>query len=1093
MGTRSVLINLLGEGGGASRALRGVGDDADHAARRVDDLDRSSGLLTRGLSALAPAAGKAAASIGMTAAQFGAAVPAAAAVATTLVNIAPAAGVAATALVAAGLASTALKIGMSGVNEAVTAALDPTQAEAFAEALKKLSPNARAFALEVKALSPELAKIKTAVQDRLFENLGASLKTTATETLPIFRRGLVGAADALNGMAFGVMASVRSLAKGGALGTAVDSATGGLKNLSQIPAQIVLGLGQVAAAAGPTFQRMAAGIAGGVTAISEKLSGAFKSGAMEKAINGAVALLKELVTVGANVGKILGNILAPMTQAGGGLIGVLRDITGEIAKVTASAGVQAGLKALYDTMALLGRTVAPLLGQALAALGPVLAALGPPAQTLIAALGTGLQSIIAALGPVLAAAATAVGALVTALAPLIPVIGTLISGLLPVLTPFLNTMAEVFTALAPVVQQVADNLTTALAPVLAALPGLAEPIARIMGQLALAVLPVLAELLAALGPVLADLGQTFADLLVQAEPLITALGDAFAAALQACAPLIPPLISGITKLASILSGLLASNITDVVIPAIQTMTALLQGDAQGAMTAFGALCTGIVKQIGVQFIQLPATIAAAVGKLAVILGRAALNAMARMDDAIGQGILKLVGLMAALPGKILSAIGNLAGLLFRLGADLISGLIRGVNSAAGALFSRLTSIAGSIGSIFSKVTQTHSPSRVMIEIGHDVMDGLNVGLEEHAEKVYKTVGKIASKLTELVVSGTAGGLVPIGDLGKKLRQSLTKGADDIADVIKAIRGKIADAFKAKSITAGQRDDLLDYLSTTNKKLRDLAKEREKVVDKIKEIQDYAKQVTQSVLNYASIVNIKGDDGAAGPTGGQLVAGLQARLATIREFGGNLKKLAGAGLSKALLRQILDAGIDGGAAIAAELANGPASIITALNTAQTQITKIAKGIGLDGADALFGSGKAMGDAFLKGLKSLEKALVDSMELLVEKLLKALTGGVDKAKAKLTELAETSAKITELAVAATKLEAYTPPKNNNAPTPLVKPPTTPKAPVYQYVAPAQSKTSGTKAVSVNLGGVTVRDRVSVDMLMAASSFAARSASF
>jgi hypothetical protein len=331
--------------------------------------------------------------------------------------------------------------------------------------------------------------------------------------------------------------------------------------------------------------------------------------------------------------------------------------------------------------------------------------------------------------------------------------------------------------------------------------------------------------------------------------------------------------------------------------------------------------------------------------------------------------------------------------------------------------------------------------------------------------------------------------MPLVDIGKKLAKALLGSVNEIDAAAKKIAEKIRAAFKADNITKGQRDGMLDYLASTNTKLKELSKERQKILDQIKKIQDYAKELTQSVLNYAAITNIKGE-GDAAPTGGQLVAGLQARLATIRAFGGNLKKLAQAGLSKAIIGQILDAGIDGGAAIAAELANGPASIIAALNTTQTQITKVAKAIGIDGADALFGSGKAMGDAFMKGLKSLEKALVDQMEALLEKLLKALGLGVDKAKNKLAELAAIQVKLGEYNA--------TPEQENNA-TPLKAP--APKAPApapkplqnYQYLPSAPAKTGGAKTVQVNFGGVTVKDRVSVDMLMNASSFAARALSF
>ncbi|MBE4800025.1 hypothetical protein HW837_47960, partial [Streptomyces sp. NE06-02D] len=104
------------------------------------------------LGGLADAAGRAAgviasvgARVGVLAAGLGAAVPVAAGLVATLANIAPAAGLAATGILAVGTAGAALKVGMIGVDEAFKNAFDPAKAEEFNKALAKLSPNAQSF------------------------------------------------------------------------------------------------------------------------------------------------------------------------------------------------------------------------------------------------------------------------------------------------------------------------------------------------------------------------------------------------------------------------------------------------------------------------------------------------------------------------------------------------------------------------------------------------------------------------------------------------------------------------------------------------------------------------------------------------------------------------------------------------------------------------------------------------------------------------------------------------------------------------------------------------------------------------------------
>lgn len=1143
MGTRSVLINLLGDGGGASRALRGVGDDADRAARRVDHLDESNrkaseggNVFTRSLESMAPAAGRAAASIGMVAAQAGAAIPAAAGLGAAVLAIAPAASVAATGIAAVGLAAGAVKIGMIGVGDAVKEAFaakgDP---EKLAAAMKNLSPNARAFVGELIKLKPALDAVKTTVQDSLFEGLDKQFATTARATLPALRDGLAGAASALNSMAFNALGTVRSLAKAGTLGDLFSGANKGLANLSKIPAQIIRGFVQVGAAAAPTFAKMTAGIAGFATKASNALSKAFESGAMTQAIDVAVGLLKQLGGVAKNVFTIVSNIFGAASASGGGFVGVLGAITSALAQVSGNPAFQAGLRAIFAVMQQLATTAAPLLQQAFLALGPIFAALGPPMQILIQALGAALQPVIAALGPVLLAVAQAVGALVVALAPLLPVIGQVIAALLPVLVPVLQLLTTVLTALTPVIAFVAQALTTYLVPVINTVVGVVTTVVNWIKAAAEQAFPALASAVTSAGGPLSGLKDALINLWGAVQPLIATIWDLVQRVFVAIAPALTPVLLAVAEVGKVLIDVLAWAINNVVVPAINGLTALLQGDAnkavQGYASAVGTATASIVESMGslsaktVPVVtQWTRNIYALIQRLTIWMGETALDmadamvkglaamgrrmvstltaimpAMRTAASAIGDGVVAALKVIApeavwAVTNWIKGASAILSAAVPRLaaiGRSLMSGLVSGIKSM-------IPSLSGILGSITNMIPDWKGPpakDRVLLApSGIMIMEGLNDGIQTGWKLTRNALKRVTDELQDDVHNaaaklGRATYDFAIIQVGEKIRKALAGTVDQIGEATKQIADKIRAAFKAGSINADQRDGLLDYLTSTNKKLKDLSKEREKILDKIKEIQDYAKQLTQSVLNYAAITNIQGTEGAA-PNGGQLVAGLQARLATIREFGANIKKLAAAGLSKALLGQILDAGIDGGAAIAAELANGPSSIIAALNTAQTQITKIAKGIGLDGADALFGSGKAMGDAFLKGLKAMEKALTDSMELLVEKLLNALGKGVDKAKGKLADLTLAANQLKNLADATYD---YNPPQAKAAAAPAA-PKAAPKAaPVYQYLPAAPVKTGGAKAVTVNMGPTTIRETADVDAVMNQASFKVRGLAF
>ena len=451
-------------------------DDLLAAARRVDDtdvdidvdVDRPNQLLgiLRRIPSVAGAAGSALAGVGTATAGIGAAVPLLASVVSTLANVAPAAGVAVSGMVAVQLTSGAVKLAAVGMDDALSAALDPSKAEEFNEALEKLSPEAREFATAVRDAAPALRDLQQSVQNEVFRGLATELERTGRRVLPILRTNLVSTGRALNDMAKGVSTSARELAANGTLGKALGSASKGLHNLSGVPGIVVKSLGQIAAAAGPSFERLTEAAADGAEQIGERLGAAFESGAMQDAIENAIDLIGDLIDVGQNVASIFGSIFSAAQTSGGGFIGTLETITAALDEAFASPEVQAGLSAIFETMSVLAETAAPLFAQALGLLGPVFAELGPPLQLLIVALGEALQPVLDALGPVLVQLATTFGDLIVAALPLLQLVSQLVVALLPSLIPLLQGVSEVIGFIAPVVKMASEGLALLLLPVL---------------------------------------------------------------------------------------------------------------------------------------------------------------------------------------------------------------------------------------------------------------------------------------------------------------------------------------------------------------------------------------------------------------------------------------------------------------------------------------------------------------------------------------------------------------------------------------------------------------------------------------------------
>ncbi|MFI6639946.1 hypothetical protein [Streptomyces sp. NPDC050504] len=941
-------------------AARGVDDtdvdiDVDVDEDRVRRADRLAGAFGR-IGGMASSLGGVAATIGRMAAGLGAAVPAAAAVVSTLQNVAPAAAVAVTGMAAVQLASGTVKLAMIGVKDAVSAALDPSKAKEYAESLKKLSPAAREFAEKVHSMAPALRAVQQEVQQEVFSGLATNLEHTSKAVLPPLRKNLLNSATALGDMAGGALGAARDLGENGTLGVALGSASAGLRNLSGVPGVVVTALGQLAAAAGPSFKGLTAAAARSAADIGRRLGTAFQSGALRESIQHAIDLLGDMVDVGRNVATIIGNIFNAAPE-GGGLISFLGSVTTSLADATATDGVQNALRSLFQTMTLIGQTAGPLLAQALSVIGPVVTALAPPVQEVVAALGTGLRPIIAALGPVLAGASGALGVLVSALAPLLPVLGQLVAGLLPAFTPLLAAFQTGFQALAPVIQQVATILQATLAPILAELPALITPLAQLIADRLVFLFDLLGQMLVQLSPVLVSLGQTLGTLLVALTPLLGAFVLLQSELFTALMPVLTQLITLVGGVARVLAAVLGGVIKGVVVPIIQALSALLRGDFSGAWnivkaavsqaaSVIGQAATRVGAAVGravntaVDWIKgLPGRAVSALAPLAANLGASALAAGARLVTAISSKIADAVGKVRALPGQAASALGNLGGRLMGAGASLIQGFIDGIQSKIGAVKSKL-------GEITNSLTDWKGPpakdARILTPAGRLLIEGFIRGIDESTSRLRSRLASITRALPDNVRSG----------IGRTLAR--------------------ATAELQREVT--RRDGVVKRLAAAQKRLDDLVKARSKA----------SADIRSGILSEANITTGHSDVNSVGA----ITVELQQALKASKAFQANIAKLKKAGLRSDLLQQIADAGVAGGSATADALAKATPAELKKINDLQSQLSKSATATGNTVGDALYGAGIRAAQGLVAGLKSQEKAIEAQMLKIARQMLAAI---------------------------------------------------------------------------------------------------------
>jgi phage-related protein len=479
-------------------------------------------------------------------------------------------------------AAQAAKDGARQIADAQEAAKEAAEALAAAQeagasatdklgtAIANLAPNAQAFVNSVLAQRDAWRGLKLDVQNALFQGLGQKFTELSTAVIPSLRAGLVGMASNLNAMATNAANAVIELAKTGQLRKMFQGLNDATSQLTRIPGQIVTALTQISIAASPAFERLTTAAGTAADRISKKLSDAFKSGALEDAINNGVDIAKQF---GQLLGDIFGtvkNIFKAASAGGGDALGSLGAVFAELRKITAMPEVQKALTSIFTAVNSIAKLFAGTLGAVIEALLPLLAALapvvtelaekfGPVLADLAAALGKALMPIVDALLPIVSDVGDIIVGLVQAVMPLLPPLGELIGAIVEALGPMISAFGA---QLVPLI----GALTQGLLPVVGALVPIVQQFGQFLGQLA----PLFPQLMLAVLPLIPPLSQ-----------LTIALLDL---ALQVLTPLMPLIL----QLATMLTTVLTSAITTLV-PAITTVI--------GWITTFTKAITDGVKWI----------------------------------------------------------------------------------------------------------------------------------------------------------------------------------------------------------------------------------------------------------------------------------------------------------------------------------------------------------------------------------------------------------------------------------------------------------------------------------------------------------------
>lgn len=699
----------------------------------------------------------------------------------------------------------AFKLAVAGVGDALSAAAEG-DAAAFAESLEKLSPAAREFATAARDAFTELKPLQQALQEATFaglkdeiDEIGRDFQSLGPYLTSVGQGFNAVAAEALNfastDSAIGLIMDTLTGLRGALDGVlpAIRPILDGFASLGSQGAAYLPGLGEALGRLGEQFGTFLQGVDLGAV------------------IEAAMPTLRALGELFSNIGSIASSVFAASGAEGAGLLGVLADLTGVLADFLNTAGGLEALKALMGAAAQVGEALGGALGAVLPALAqaiaPIAAAIGPLAQ----ALGQVLAAVAPLLPPIGQLIAILGGALTAAIQPLIPIVGQLatiigsvLAGAAPVLEQLGSTIAailapaaaligELFAALAPHIQTVVGLFASALAPLLAQIAPLFVTLFEALSPLIpalVSLLPPIVEIVIALTPMYALMGQLLTAVVKLVAP-IARLAAEFIALLasEAIAPILSAIASAITYLIGPLSSVVgwisqfATWLTSIDWGAVGSA---IGGAFSAAWDAVVSAVEGIVAFVMALPGRILSALAALPGMVVALLRRMGSLAL----QAVGVAIGLILYAFLELPGQIGRALAALPGLVRNLFARALSAARSAAVSGFNAVVSFVQSVPGRIGTALSRLGSIISGawSRAMTAGRNAASRGLNsiVDLVRNAPaRITALAGRFVSAGGRLV-SSLVNGLKRVPSLGSI--------GSSIAGVIKSQLNRIVGAI-----------------------------------------------------------------------------------------------------------------------------------------------------------------------------------------------------------------------------------------------------------------------------------------------------------
>lgn len=614
----------------------------------------------------------------------------------------------------AGSAVAVMVIAFQGFGDALSAIVDG-DSEKITEALEKLAPAAREVAKEFQKLLPTFRAVGDSIQQEFFEPLVGIIDGFGKRTLPRLRNELDILAQAVG----------RALGHFGDLVT--DSQNVGiLERLLASTARITDELGAAFATLGqsffnaidaglPSLERLTGGLADGINNFAGFINESIEDGSFQQFFEEALDTLKELLALGGAVGDLLSVIFGGTDEAGRDFIGTLTDVTQRLTEFFKSAEGQEALEGIGDSLVFIGSVIGGVIN----------------AFIWLGNAGKDVKDFFADLGDFFNSAGSDISGFWDGLV-------TSVSNAVSAVGDFFSDLGE---QIAAVWDRIVDGVSGAIDSVVGFFSSLPDRIFEFIQSIP-------------------DRWTAFWDGV--ADTMINAIGFAIGAVIVLFTDL-PGQVVGATHA---FIGLLAetwNTVTNNVSEAFgkigqffvdlwANLQELGQNITNWSMETWDSFTTAIGDAItaAIEFVQ----------SLPIRFG----EFFAQAYEAVRARVVDIVNYVKSLPGRILTALGNVGHMLYESGSKIINGLIDGIKSRIGQLRQSIVDAVSQIRDHLpfspakvGPLSGAGSPDLAGAAIARMIAEGLDSGLPLLYGAAGRAAGAVADAGVTPLTQTTVGG------------------------------------------------------------------------------------------------------------------------------------------------------------------------------------------------------------------------------------------------------------------------------------------------------------------------------------------------